>query len=408
MRQASIFLLNMMLLLLMSLGCSDLLTEAPPVNEVFDAPIDDLTPAQTAAHVAGDEAFGEKFSTVTGLGPIFNQTSCDGCHPAEGRSHPSTNLRRFGRMAANGFDYMYEQGGPQLQDRAIPGYPPEQLPAEATGISERGGPIAVGLGLIEAIPDAAILAHEDPNDANGDGISGRANFITAPPFLQPGPEKVSRNGKYLGRFGRKATAINLLQQTAAAYINDIGITSEFEPVELFNPVLGNRVGDNVADPEVSTETINNVVIYLQTLRPPQRRNENEEAVQAGEQIFTQIGCATCHLPEMQTGANPIAGLAFQKAKLYSDLLLHDMGPALADHFPEGDATGFEWRTTPLWGLGIVESTLGGTPYYLHDGRTSDLSEAILLHGGEAENARNRFANLNENEKAALSAFLKSL
>ncbi len=391
-----------------SLGCSDLLTEAPPQNEVFDAPIPGLSPAQMSAHIAGDAAFGEKFAAATGLGPIFNLTSCDGCHPAEGRSHPSTNLRRFGKATAGGFDYMYDRGGPQLQDRALPGYPAEQLPVEATGVSERGGPIVVGLGYVEAIPDAAILANEDPNDGNGDGISGRANFVVPPSYLQLGPEKINRNGKYLGRFGRKATAVSLLQQTAGAYINDIGVTSEFEPVELFNPVLGNRVGDNVPDPEVATETINNVVIYLQTLRAPQRRNPDEATVQTGEQIFTQIGCASCHVPELQAGPSPIAPIAFQQVPLYSDLLLHDLGAALADHYPEGEATGTEWRTTPLWGLGIVASTLGGTPYYLHDGRTADLSEAILLHGGEAENARNRFANLNESDSAALLAFLKSL
>ncbi|MGH7496280.1 MAG: di-heme oxidoredictase family protein, partial [bacterium] len=140
------------LIILVAAGCSELLTEAPPENEVFDAPVSDLTSAQMAAHVAGDVAFGEKFSTTSGLGPVFNQTSCDGCHPAEGRAHPSTNLRRFGRATVTGFDYMYEFGGPQLQDRAIPGYPAEQLPAAATGISERGGPIVVGLGIIEAIP----------------------------------------------------------------------------------------------------------------------------------------------------------------------------------------------------------------------------------------------------------------
>jgi CxxC motif-containing protein (DUF1111 family) len=303
---------------------------------------------------------------------------------------------------------MYEFGGPQLQDRAIPGYPAEQLPAAATGISERGGPIVVGLGYIESIPDAAILVNEDLADVNGDGISGRANFVAPPPYFNPSPEKIAREGKYLGRFGRKATSIDLLQQTAGAYRNDIGVTSEFEPVELFNPVLGNRVGDNVADPEVSTETVNNVVIYLQTLRPPQRRNPEDPAVRAGEQVFAQIGCATCHVPELQTGPSPFPALAFQKARLYSDLLLHDMGPALADNYPEGDATGVEWRTTPLWGLGIVESTLGGTPFYLHDGRTSDLNEAILLHGGEAQNARERFTNLSGSEKDALLQFLKSL
>jgi CxxC motif-containing protein (DUF1111 family) len=179
-------------------------------------------------------------------------------------------------------------------------------------------------------------------------------------------------------------------------------------VELFNPVLGNRVGDDVADPEVAVETINDVVIYLQTLRPPKRRNENDATVRQGEQIFTQIGCTGCHVPEMQTGPSAIAPLAFQKVGLYSDLLLHDMGPDLADNYPEGEATGSEWRTTPLWGVGIVENLLGGMPFYLHDGRTADLSQAILLHGGEAQNARNRFASLSAVGQAALLAFLKSL
>jgi CxxC motif-containing protein (DUF1111 family) len=389
-------------------GCGDLITEVPKDNEVFDAPLDDLTSAQMAAHLAGDVAFGELFTPKTGLGPVFNQPSCESCHPGEGRAHPSTNLRRFGKAIPGGFDYMLDRGGPQLQDRSIPGYPAEKLPADITGLSERGGPIVVGLGYVEAIPDQAILANEDPTDANGDGISGRANFVYPPSYLNLGPEKISRNGKYLGRFGRKATAINLLQQTAGAYINDIGITSEFEPVELHNPILGNRVGDNVPDPEVSAETIHNVVIYLQTLRPPKRRNENDATVRNGESIFAQIGCIGCHIPEMETGPSAIAPLAFQKVRLYSDLLLHDMGPELADHYPEGEATGTEWRTTPLWGLGIVENLLGGTPFYLHDGRTSDLSEAIRLHGGEAENARNRFLNLSAEDKAALLSFLKSL
>lgn len=393
---------------LFSLSCSELLTEAPPQNEVLDGQVAGLSPAQARAHIAGDEAFSELFTPTTGLGPVFNQTSCEGCHPGDGRGHPATNLRRFGRMTATGFDYMREHGGPQLQDRAIPGYPAEQLPANITGLSERGGPLVSGLGYIEALPDAAILAHEDPNDADGDGISGRANFVHAPEYLMLGTEKIIREGKYLGRFGRKATAINLLQQTAGAYLNDIGVTSEFEPVELFNPVLGNHVGDNVPDPEVSTETVNNVVFYLQTLHAPARRNENDATVRAGERIFAEIKCTSCHIPELQTGASAITPLAFQKVALYSDLLLHDMGPALADNYPEGEASGSEWRTTPLWGLGNVGNVLGGTPFYLHDGRTSDLGEAIRLHGGEAQAARDRFVHLNENDKAALLAFLQSL
>ncbi|MDZ7267198.1 MAG: thiol oxidoreductase [candidate division KSB1 bacterium] len=398
----------LLLLLPWFAACGPLLTEAPPPDQVLDATVENLSPAQLAAHLAGDEAFGEAFTPATGLGPIFNQTSCESCHPAEGRGHPSTNLTRFGRATAGGFDYLPERGGPQLQDRALPGYPAEKLPAEATAISERGGPLVVGLGLIEAIPDETILAREDPNDAEGDGISGRANFVLPPPYLVLDPAKVSRDGKYLGRFGRKATAINLLQQTVTAYRNDIGVTSEFEAEELFNPVLGNRVGDNVPDPEVSTEVINQVVFYLQTLRPPLRRHREEAVVRTGERLFDAIGCTGCHVPEMQTGPSAIAALAFQRVPLYSDLLLHDMGPALADNYPEGEATGSEWRTTPLWGLGLVGELLGGTPFYLHDGRTASLEAAILLHGGEAQKSRDNFANLSAQERAAVLAFLNSL
>jgi CxxC motif-containing protein (DUF1111 family) len=390
------------------IGCSDLLTEAPADNEIFDGPIDGLTSVQLKTFLDGDEAFSEVFTVATGLGPIFNNTACVNCHPADGRAHPSTNLTRFGRDTGGTFDYLLELGGPQLQNRSIPGYPAEILPASATGVSERGGPLAVGLGLVEAIPDATILANEDPNDTDGNGISGRASFVEAPNYLELGPDKIVRGGKYLGRFGRKATAITLMQQTVGAYKNDIGISTDFDPVDIFNPIIGNRVGDNVPDPELSAETVQNVVFYLQTLRSPTRRNETDPTVLQGEQIFNQIGCAGCHIPEMQSGFSPIEPLAFKPVRLYSDLLLHDMGPALADHFPEGEATGTEWRTTPLWGIGIVENVLGGTPFYLHDGRTSDLREAIDVHLGEAEETRNRFFALAQQEQLAVIAFLKSL
>lgn len=390
-------------------GCRVFLTSSPDEADVFDAPIEGLTASQLNAHILGDEAFGEMFNVHTGLGPVFNQPSCNNCHPDEGRGHPATNLIRFGRFAtADSFDTMPELGGPQLQDHAIPGYPAETLPAEATSISERGGPIIVGLGYVEAIPDATILANEDPDDADGDGISGRANFMPAPEYLQLGADKVTRDGNYLGRFGRKATAINLLHQTVTAYKNDMGITTDFDPEDLFNPLIGNRVGDDVADPELPGETVQNVVFYLQTLRPPMRRDADSQKVMDGETLFAQIGCAKCHIPEMQTGASTIAPIAFQPVKLYSDLLLHDMGPALADNFPEGLATGSEWRTTPLWGLGIVENLLGGTPFYLHDGRTSDLREVITLHQGEADSSRIKFEALPGSEQNALIAFLKSL
>lgn len=388
-------------------ACDDLLTKAPDPSHSFDAPLDGLTNEQRAIFARGDEAFGEVFTFRTGLGALFNQASCERCHVGDGRGHPRTNLKRFGRNLGNAqFDPMREFGGPQLQERSMPGYPAETIPAHANAISERGGPLVVGLGLIEAIPDQTILSHADPNDADGDGISGRPNFVDAPEFLAfpPGPY----NGKYLGRFGRKAGAINLLQQTATAYHQDIGITSDFLPEENHNPLVGGTGGDPVPDPEIPAATVHDVVFYLQTLRPPLRRQADNPVVQRGEQLFRTIKCASCHVPAMQTGTHPIAALSNKTAYLYSDLLLHDMGPDLADNFIEGEATGTEWRTTPLWGLGIVENVLGGTPFYLHDGRTSDLRVVIDLHKGEADASRRAFQELSPQDQEALIAFLKSL
>jgi CxxC motif-containing protein (DUF1111 family) len=288
----------------------------------------------------------------------------------------------------------------------MPGYPAENIPAEANAVSKRGGPIVVGLGLIEAVPDAAILAKVDSLDADGDGISGRPSLIDAPEFLELplGPY----GGKYLGRFGRKAGAINLLQQTVNAYHQDIGITTDFRPVENFNPLAGGTGGDPVPDPELPAATVNDVVFYLQTLRPPLRRGAGDPEVVRGDSLFSAILCARCHTPSMTTGPSPIAALSMRQAALYSDLLLHDMGPDLADNFIEGEASGTEWRTTPLWGLGIIETVLGGEPFFLHDGRTSDLREVIGFHKGEADSSRKLFLQLSPADQNALIKFLNSL
>lgn len=388
-------------------GCQKLLTEAPKPEESLDAPIDGLSPEQLKIFARGDEAFGEVFTFETGLGPLFNNTACERCHVGDGRGHPSVNLKRFGKNLGGGqFDILAQFGGPQLQERSLPGYPAEKIPAEADAISERGGPLVVGLGLIEAIPEAAILANVDSLDADGDGISGRAQFLDPPEFLNlpPGPY----NGKYLGRFGRKAGAINLLQQTVNAYHQDIGITTDFRPAENFNPLAGGTGGDPVPDPELSAGTVNDVVFYLQTLRPPLRRNPAEAQVRRGDSLFSAILCGRCHTPALNTGPHPIAALSGKTANLYSDLLLHDMGPDLADNFIEGEASGTEWRTTPLWGLGILETVLGGKPFFLHDGRTSDLREVINFHKGEADSSRKLFLQLSPADQEALLKFLKSL
>ena len=382
-------------------GCTALFTSPVEEGETFDQPLPGLTRAQQLSFARGDEAFEKTFSVKEGLGPIFNQPSCESCHAGDGRGHPRTNLIRFGRNAGGVFDRLDTEGGPQLQERAIPGVAPEMLPAHANAISVRSGPPAFGLGLVEAIPDAVILAGTDPNDADGDGISGRPNMVVPPDWVGV-PQTPS-----VGRFGRKAGVAFLFQQVANAYHQDMGITSDALPNENPHPMNG-ILGDDVPEPEVSRTTIDDVLFYLRTLAPPKRGPVTPE-VERGEQLFQQIGCASCHTPSMKTGTHPtIAALNQVDVPLYSDLLLHDMGPELADNFVEGEAGGTEWRTAPLWGLRLVADHLGGTHFYLHDGRTSDVREVLQFHGGEAAQTRTRFFGLSKQDQDALITFLLSL
>lgn len=386
-------------------GCDTLFTVPPPEGERFDQPLPGLTREQQLVFARGDAAFEKRFSFTEGLGPIFNQPSCESCHPSDGKSHPRTNLARFGRTSGTSFDPLVALGGPQLQERSIPGVPPEVIPVQANAISVRSGPVVFGLGLIENIPDSVILANADPDDLDGDGISGKPNFVTAPGWITeaPGPY----GGMYLGRFGRKAGVAFLVQQVATAYLQDMGITSDFLPVENPHPQVG-ILDDDVPDPEVSSATVNDVVFYLRTLAPP-KRGSNSTQVLRGEQVFLQVGCARCHVPSMRTGVHPtITALSNADVRLYSDLLLHDMGDELADNFVEGNAGGREWRTTPLWGLRLLEQQLGGTPFYMRDGRTSDLREAVRLHGGEAQSIRDSLFARPTSDFDALVEFLRSL
>lgn len=387
------------------IGCDTLLTEAPEPHTTLEEPFDELTPTELAAFARGDEAFEEEFTAETGLGPIFNNTACGSCHPGDGRAHPSAVFKFFGHVQGGTIDLLTELGGPQLQDRSLPGVPAETLPPEATAVSVRAAPPVFGVGLIEYIPVADILANEDPNDADGDGISGRAHWVTAPDWV---PANVAGGGAgpQLGRFGLKANTSSLLQQVARAYHQDIGITTDFIPVENFRSNTS-APGDLVADPELPAGTMLDVVFYIRMLAPP-KRSEITAEVQQGETIFSQIGCVSCHVPKFNTGPSPFKALAFREVALYSDLLLHDMGPALADEFIDGDAAGSEWKTKPLWGLGRTPDALGGVPYYLHDARTSDLNTAIMLHGGEAQKSRDNFAALSPEQRQALLAFLNSL
>lgn len=390
----------------MVVGCDILFTSPPDEGETFDQPLPGLTPEQQFAFARGDEAFEKVFSFNEGLGPIFVQPSCESCHSGDGKGHPTTNLTRFQRNTGGVVNFLEEFGGPQLQPRSKPGVSPEEVPTEANATSIRSGPPVFGMGLIEAIPDSTILSHADPNDADRNGIFGKPNYVAAPSWVttQTGPYQ---NGTYLGRFGRKAGTAFLLQQVATAYLQDIGVTSEYLPQENPHPTVG-TLGDDTPDPEVSAATVNDVVEYLRLLAPPKRGSQTPHVLR-GRQLFSQIGCARCHVPSMKTGKHPtIAALSEVDVELYSDLLLHDMGDELADKFIEGEANGREWRTTPLWGLRLYADHLGGTAFYLHDGRTSDLSEAIRLHGGEASSVRNQFLQLSPDDKEALLAFLRSL
>lgn len=385
-----------------ALGCSALLTEAPDDGDLFDAPLEGLTAEELAIFADGDAQFGKPFSIAEGLGPIFNNVSCAACHSGDGRGRPGNSLTRF----SMGADPAYALGGPQIQDRAIPGAYPEQLPA-GVQTSLRLPPPVFGVGLIEAIPDSVILSRVDSLDVNGDGISGRPNWVTPPDFV-PAGEPGGGPGPRLGRFSRKAQVASILHQTVGAYHEDIGISSDFLPVELEHPQAG-AAGvsfDKVPDPEIPAAVVRAVVNYLRMLAPPAPGELTSQRAR-GQVLFDSIGCAACHTPVMRTGASSIAAIAHRDVTLYSDLLLHDMGPGLADNRPDGAASGTEWRTTPLWGLRLVPQFLNGDAFYLHDGRARSLEEALLLHGGEAQGARDRFAGLPSADQAALLDFVGS-
>lgn len=383
-------------------ACSDLLTSAPDPGNVFDGPVDGLSASELTQFLRGDEEFGRRFAPATGLGPIFNDVSCASCHSGDGRGRPANALTRIGSPD----DDMYRSlGGPQIQDRAIPGAIPETAP-QGVPISLRLPPPVFGVGLIEAIPEGEILSRADPEDRNGDGISGRPNWVVPPswvPLAEPGSGSAAR----VGRFGRKAQTSSILQQTVEAYLQDMGITTDFLPDENHHPV-GHPydAADVVPDPEVPAGTVFAVVNYLRMLAAPAPGQPNATR-DRGSALFTEIGCALCHVPVLHTGPAPIGALANKPVTLYSDLLLHDMGDALADHRPDGSANGREWRTAPLWGMRLIRQFLNGEAFLLHDGRAGTIEEAILLHGGEAQRSRDRFNALNPSDRAALVEFVGS-
>jgi CxxC motif-containing protein (DUF1111 family) len=402
-------------------ACSEpLLPGARDPSATLDGPIDGLTPGQLGVHSQGDAEFSRVFAAGDGLGPIFVATSCESCHVGDGKGHPLFDITRFGRRVGGVFDPMEDQGGPQLQNRAILGYLAERVPQGATDIARFTAPSVTGLGLLEAVTDATILALADPTDSNGDGISGRPSLVDSSDFIADlvsvsdvagaaeQTRHVPRNGKYVGRFGKKARTINLLHQTVFAYSQDMGITTEHVPRDLYNRQVGAQGTDGVADPEVPASNVDAVVFYLRTLRPPPRRDADAQTVRDGAQLFVQIGCASCHTPTLRTGRSDIPQLDGVDFSPFTDLLLHDMGTDLDDGYTEGDAAPSEWRTAPLWGIGLAESTQGGSAHLLHDGRAKTLREAIGFHGGEGAASRSAFDRLSPDLQERLLAYLRSL
>lgn len=378
-----------------------------------------------------------------GLGPLFNARSCAGCHFKDGRGRPPEFVGEIPtgflmRLSVPGRSIHYEVQpdpiyGTQLQEAALldlsaegkirieheeidgqfadgtpytlrkPTYHIDEL---AYGdlhpevmFSPRVANQVIGLGLLEAIPEETLLALADPTDQDGDGISGRPNYVW--------DQVNSRTA--IGRFGWKANQPHLLQQVASAFSGDMGITTSLSPQ--LNCTVAQTECTNLPDggtPEIIDDDLLKVVLYTSTLAVPARRDIHQPNVQLGESLFHESGCAACHTPYLQTGIHPtIAAFSHQHIYPYTDLLLHDMGPDLADGRPDFQATGSEWRTPPLWGIGLVE-TVNGHTYLLHDGRARSIMEALLWHGGEGKDAKEKVLNLNQAERDALIAFIESL
>jgi len=393
-----------------------------------------------------------------GLGPLFNARSCQHCHLKDGRGHPpagpdesavsmflrlsippETDAQRK-RMAEGRLLRVPEPTyGGQLQDIAVPGLAAEGRMRIAytdvevtlnggetvtlrkpkysisdlgygplhprTLISPRIAPQMIGLGLIAAIHPDDIRANADPDDSDGDGISGRVSLV-------PGPDGVP----VIGRFGWKASAPTIRAQSAGAFSGDIGISTPDakEPwgdCTARQPACRDRPHGNqkrLGDTEAPDPVLELVAFYSSNLAVPARRDVGEKDVLAGKKLFYEAGCATCHRPKYVTRRDTLQKEhRFQLIWPYTDLMLHDMGDGLADGRPVGNASGREWRTAPLWGIGLTEIVSGHT-YFLHDGRARNLLEAILWHGGEAAAARERVVAMTPDDRANLLRFLNSL
>jgi CxxC motif-containing protein (DUF1111 family) len=375
-----------------------------------------------------------------GLGPFFNAIACASCHFKDGRGRAPIFDGELGhglllRLSipgtnSNGGSLLDPIYGGQLQDNAILGQTVEgkyvityqsiaetfadgttvilQKPfyqinnlgygslANNVQISPRVASQMIGLGLLEAISESTILSFVTNN--NRDGISGKANYVY----------DVVSNSQKLGRFGWKANQPNVRQQVAGAFLGDMGITTSLFPNEDVPTGVVATTIPNGGTPEISDLNLNRVVLYSSALSVPARRNYSDQNVLKGKKTFETIGCTNCHIPKIQTGnTHPIAALRNQTIRPFTDLLLHDMGEGLADNTPDFLATGNEWRTPPLWGIGLIK-TVNNHTNLLHDGRAKNVEEAILWHGGEGQNAKNKYKQLSAKDRNDLLSFINSL
>ncbi len=406
----------------------------------FSYQINGLSSAQSLMFFVGNSFFNQSWvqapSSTTardGLGPLFNARSCSACHFRDGRGAPQSNsglLFRLGAGFDNSPDAIY---GGQLQDFSHNsvtaegnmgityveevGYyadgtsyslrrPVYTVAGQSygamqgtTGISPRVGQQMIGLGLLELISESDILANADPNDSDGDGVSGTANYVT----------DVASGNLVIGRFGWKANVGSIAHQVAGAFNGDIGITSSYFPNENYTANQPSCAAlPNGGVPEIEDNDLNAVILYARSLAVPKRRNVTKGEVKYGAQFFKSLGCISCHKMNYITGfGGDIAPLKNQKITPYTDLLLHDMGPGLADNVPDHLASGSEWRTQPLWGLGLI-SLVNGHTYLLHDGRARTIEEAILWHGGEAEKSKEKYKKLPATQRGYLLEYLRSL
>jgi CxxC motif-containing protein (DUF1111 family) len=388
-------------------ACQKLFPEAPtPDNTLAVGVIPGLTSSQLQEHALGDDEFSQIFTQRQGLGPVFNNISCNNCHVANGKGSPATALTRFGKVTNGVFDSLVSENGPNLLPNCIPGYTGDVLPPDANVQVHLIAPTIMGLGFIAALADSTILANAYPHD----GVSGVPNYVYPTSFFVPQTFNIPLNGQYIGRFGRKATRVALQDQVVFALAQDLGgVTCDYNMVKPYNYLVGPYTGNYVQDPDVSAGFVNHLVMYLLTNKVPPRRDTTNSDIIAGGQLFTSIGCVTCHIPTMVTSTFPgFPSLSNQVIHPFSDFLLHDMGSGLDDGVPEGSAKSFQWRTAPLWGVGLSGNSQGGGLFLLHDGRATSFIQAISFHGGEASRRRNSFFALTQQQQQQIVTFLNSL